>query len=99
MAAAFALSCGLWWVYFQFAADAVRYALATAQVQLDITRSVLSYGHLSFIASIIAVAVGLRSVVEHPTVVARLGCPPASCSAAAALFLAPSATPAGGCSG
>jgi low temperature requirement protein LtrA len=68
VATAFALSCGLWWVYFQYAADAVRYALATAQVQLEITRSVLSYGHLSFIASIIAVAVGLRSAVEHPSV-------------------------------
>jgi len=29
--AAFALSCGLWWVYFAFAADAVRHALATAK--------------------------------------------------------------------
>jgi low temperature requirement protein LtrA len=67
VAAAFALSCGLWWVYFQYASDAVRHALATAQVQLDITRSVLSYGHLSFIASIIGVAVGLRWAVEQPT--------------------------------
>ena len=67
VAAAFALSCGLWWVYFQFAADAVRHALATAQVQLSITRSVLSYGHLSFIASIIGVAVGLRWAVAAPT--------------------------------
>jgi low temperature requirement protein LtrA len=67
VALAFAACCGLWWVYFQFAADAVRHALATAQVQLDITRSVLSYGHLLFIASIIGVAVGLRGAVLHPT--------------------------------
>jgi low temperature requirement protein LtrA len=67
VAAAFALSCGLWWVYFHFAADAVRYALATAAVQLDITRHVLSYGHLSFIAAIIGVAVGTQDAVAAPT--------------------------------
>ncbi|MDX6202856.1 MAG: hypothetical protein QOJ83_2356 [Frankiales bacterium] len=67
VALAFAACCGLWWVYFQFAADAVRHALATAQVQVDITRSVLSYGHLSFIASIITVAVGMRGAVTRPT--------------------------------
>jgi low temperature requirement protein LtrA len=66
VAAAFAVSVGLWWVYFQFAADAVRHALATARVQLDITRLVLSYGHLIFIAAIIAVAVGLRDAVAAP---------------------------------
>jgi len=65
--AAFALSTGLWWVYFHYAADAVRHALATAEVQLDITRLVLSYGHLSFIASIVCVAVGLHESVAHPT--------------------------------
>jgi low temperature requirement protein LtrA len=62
--AAFAVSCGLWWVYFHFAADAVRHALATAPVQLDITRLVLSYGHLSFIAAIIATSVGMREAVN-----------------------------------
>ncbi len=65
--AAFVLSCGLWWVYFQFAADAVRHALATAKVQLDITRLVLSYGHLIFIAAIIVVSVGMHDSVAHPT--------------------------------
>lgn len=49
--AAFGLSYGLWWVYFAFASDAVRHALETAKMQLDITRLVLSYGHLAFIAS------------------------------------------------
>jgi len=67
VATAFALSCGLWWVYFHFAADAVRHALATATVQLDITRHVLSYGHLSFIAAIIGVAVGMHDAVGAPT--------------------------------
>ncbi len=66
VAAAFVLSCGLWWVYFHFAADAVRHALATAQVQLDITRLVLSYGHLAFIAAIIAVSVGMHDSIQHP---------------------------------
>ena len=66
IAAAFMLSAGLWWVYFHFAADAVRHALATAQVQLDITRLVLSYGHLAFIAAIIIVAVGLHDSVAAP---------------------------------
>ncbi|HEU5266720.1 MAG TPA: low temperature requirement protein A [Jatrophihabitans sp.] len=66
VAVAFVVSCGLWWVYFYFAADAMRYALATAKVQLDITRLVLSYGHLSFIAAIILVSVGLHESIAHP---------------------------------
>jgi low temperature requirement protein LtrA len=64
--AAFALSAGLWWVYFHFAADAVRHALATARVQLDITRLVLSYGHLMFIGAIIVISVGLHDAVAEP---------------------------------
>lgn len=64
--AAFTLSCGLWWVYFHFAADAMRHALATAVVQLDITRLVLSYGHLLLIAAIISTAVGMRAAVAEP---------------------------------
>jgi low temperature requirement protein LtrA len=64
--AAFVLTCGLWWVYFHFAADAVRHALATSQVQLDIARLVLSYGHLMLIASVIVVSVGMHESVAHP---------------------------------
>jgi low temperature requirement protein LtrA len=67
MAAAFALTCGLWWVYFHFATDAMRHALATAKVQLDITRHVLSYGHVLFIASIMTIAVGMSEAVHHPS--------------------------------
>jgi low temperature requirement protein LtrA len=63
---AFGVSCALWWVYFFFAADAMRFALATATVQLNVTRHVLSYGHLSFIAAIIAVAVGMTETIDHP---------------------------------
>lgn len=67
VATAFALSTGLWWVYFHFATDAMRHALATATVQLNVTRHVLSYGHVAFIASIIAVSVGMTDAVNHPT--------------------------------
>jgi low temperature requirement protein LtrA len=66
VAATFVLTCGLAWVYFHFAADAMRHSLATARVQTDITRLVLSYGHLLFIAAIIMVAVGMRQAVVHP---------------------------------
>jgi low temperature requirement protein LtrA len=66
VAAAFTLACGLAWVYFHFAADAMRFSLATARVQTDITRLVLSYGHLLFITAIIMAAVGMREAVAHP---------------------------------
>jgi low temperature requirement protein LtrA len=64
--AAFVVTCGLWWVYFFYAADAMRFALATAAVQLSVTRHVLSYGHLCFIAAVIAVAVGMTETIAHP---------------------------------
>jgi low temperature requirement protein LtrA len=66
VAAAFVLSCALWWVYFAFAADAMRHALTITEVQTDVVRRVLSYGHLGFIAAIIAMAVGFAEVVAHP---------------------------------
>jgi len=66
VAAAFALVFGLWWVYFHFAADAVRHALVTAENQADIVRRILTYGHLAFLAGIITTAVGIAEVVAHP---------------------------------
>lgn len=66
VAAAFVLASGLWWVYYVFAASAVRHALEIAPTRADIIRRVLSYGHLSFIGAIIAVAVGLAGVIAHP---------------------------------
>ena len=66
VAAAFVLTCALWWVYFVFAAGAVRHAVATAAIQTDIIRPVLAYGHLAFVGAIIAVAVGLADVVTDP---------------------------------
>jgi low temperature requirement protein LtrA len=65
--ATYILVCGLWWVYFSFASDAMRHALNIARVQTDVVRSVLAYGHLLFLGSIIAVAVALSEVVAHPT--------------------------------
>jgi low temperature requirement protein LtrA len=67
VAIAFVVVSALWWVYFHFAADAMRHAMATARVQLDITRLVLSYGHLAFIGAVILVAVGLRESIAAPT--------------------------------
>lgn len=64
--AAFVVAGGLWWVYFHFAADAIRYAMATAQVQVTVARHVLSYAHLFFIGAIIAVAVGMHDAISHP---------------------------------
>jgi low temperature requirement protein LtrA len=68
--AAYVLACSLWWVYFVFAARAVRHAMAEARVHTDVIRPVFSYGHLLFISAIIAVAVGMAEVVAaagtHP---------------------------------
>ncbi|HLL64612.1 MAG TPA: low temperature requirement protein A [Micromonosporaceae bacterium] len=66
VAAAFVVACGLWWVYFVFAASAVRHAIAAARVQTDLIRQVLAYGHLPLIGGIIAIAVGMAEVVAHP---------------------------------
>lgn len=66
VATAFVLVCAMWWVYYHFAASAVRHALATARVQADIVRQVLAYGHLSFIAGANAMAGGLAEVIAHP---------------------------------
>jgi low temperature requirement protein LtrA len=67
VAFAFALAAGLWWVYFHFAADAIRHSLATAPIQANVTRLVLSYGHLLFIAAIVMLSVGMYAAVAEPT--------------------------------
>jgi low temperature requirement protein LtrA len=66
VAAAFIFTAGLWWLYFVFAADAIRHALATAETKGNIIRPVLAYGHFIFISGIIAVAVGLAEAVAYP---------------------------------
>jgi low temperature requirement protein LtrA len=66
VAAAFTLACGLWWVYFVYAASAVRHAMGFENLRIDLIRQVLSYAHLVFISGIIAVAAALGEVVAHP---------------------------------
>ncbi len=66
VAGAFVLICALWWVYYHFGASAIQHALTTAEVQSDVVRQVLSYGHLSFIAGIVSMASALTSVIAHP---------------------------------
>jgi low temperature requirement protein LtrA len=66
VAFAFVLAASLWWVYYVYASSAIRFALATAQIQTDIVRPVLSWGHLCFVGSTITVAVGLMNVVSRP---------------------------------
>lgn len=63
---AFLLTVGLWWVYFHLAAQAMRFALATADVPFTVVRHVLSYAHFGFIFAIVLMAVGMAEVVAHP---------------------------------
>ncbi|MFD0330252.1 low temperature requirement protein A [Streptacidiphilus monticola] len=63
---AYVLVCALWWVYFHYAADAMRHAMRTAAVPTDIVRQVLSYGHLSLVTGVIGVAAGISAAVTHP---------------------------------
>lgn len=66
VAAAFTISCGLWWLYFVHAGEAMRYAVEVAESRRDIIRLVYSYGHLSLVAGVIAVAVGFNETVARP---------------------------------
>jgi low temperature requirement protein LtrA len=66
VAASYALTCSLWWLYFVYSASALRQALSAAAVQTDIIRPVLAYAHVVLIGSIITIAVGLAEVTAHP---------------------------------
>lgn len=66
VAVAFVISCALWWLYFGFASDAMRFAVETAASRRDMIRRVFSYGHLLLIAGVIAVAVGFGETVAEP---------------------------------
>ncbi|GAB3935932.1 low temperature requirement protein A [Kribbella albertanoniae] len=66
LAAAFAVCCGLWWVYFAFSAPAIHEAIESATARIEIIRPVLSYGHLVLIAGIIGIAVAMGAAVREP---------------------------------
>ncbi|AUG77407.1 hypothetical protein CFP65_2582 [Kitasatospora sp. MMS16-BH015] len=66
VATAFVITCELWWLYFNYAADAMRYAVATSASRRDVIRRVFSYGHFALIAGVIAVAVGFGETVADP---------------------------------
>jgi low temperature requirement protein LtrA len=63
----FVLGAGLWWMYFNFGADAIEHALRTHRTQALVVRDVLSYGHFAFLLGLLLAAVGAREVVAHPT--------------------------------
>ncbi|WP_395296064.1 low temperature requirement protein A [Kitasatospora hibisci] len=66
VAAAFTISCGLWWQYFVYAADAMRHAVTVADSRRDMIRRIFQYGHLALVAAVIAVAVGFGETVADP---------------------------------
>ncbi|QVI20879.1 low temperature requirement protein A [Nocardia tengchongensis] len=63
----FVLGCGLWWLYFAYGFSAVEHSLRTNQVRGAVVRDVLSYGHVLLVIGLVLVAVGARTMVEHPT--------------------------------
>lgn len=67
LALGFAVCCSMWWTYFDLASRAIEYALERAEIAIDAIRPVLSYGHLSFVVAIIAVAAGKGTAVQEPT--------------------------------
>jgi low temperature requirement protein LtrA len=67
VAVAFVAACGLWWVYFNYAADAMRHAMTTSRLPGDIVRQVLSYGHLAFVSGVIAFAAGISAAATRPS--------------------------------
>jgi low temperature requirement protein LtrA len=66
VAAAFTISCALWWVYFVHANEAMRHAMTVAASRRDLIRRLFSYAHLVLVASVIAVAVGFHGTVLQP---------------------------------
>lgn len=66
LAAAFAVCCGLWWVYFAFSASAIHEAIESSTARIEIIRPVLSYGHLVLIAGIVGIAAAIGAAVRDP---------------------------------
>ncbi|WP_157355372.1 low temperature requirement protein A [Nocardia terrae] len=67
----FLLGCGLWWLYFAYGFSAVEHSLRTNQIRGTVVRDVLSYGHMLLVSGLVLVAVGARTMVEHPTAAAH----------------------------
>ncbi len=67
VASAYALAFGLWWIYFHLAARSIQQAMERAAVRTEVMRPVLTYGHLCFVGSVAAIAVGLAQVVAEPS--------------------------------
>ncbi|MEC3914962.1 low temperature requirement protein A [Nocardia sp. CDC160] len=83
----FVLGCGLWWLYFAYGFSAVEHSLRTNQIRGTVVRDVLSYGHMLLVIGLVLVAVGSRTLVEHPTAVAH-GAPGYLLPLGATLFVA-----------
>ncbi|MFC0544848.1 low temperature requirement protein A [Kutzneria chonburiensis] len=66
LAACFALTCGLWWLYFHRSYDALVQLLRSERNQSRVIRDLLAYGHYGLICAIVAIAVGMKFVVKHP---------------------------------
>ena len=66
LVAAFLLSCGLWWTYFQYGASATEHALRVAKVPAVLVRSSFSYGHMLFVIGIILAAAGMSQAAADP---------------------------------
>ena len=66
LAAAFAVCCALWWVYFAFSAPAIHSAIESASARIEVIRPVLSYGHLVLVAGIVGIASAIGTAVRAP---------------------------------
>jgi len=56
----------MWWLYFDFAAEAASRRLATAPDPGSLARDGFTYLHLPIVAGIICAAVSLKLVIKHP---------------------------------
>jgi low temperature requirement protein LtrA len=63
---AFALSVGLWWIYFDRGATAAAERIGASDVPGRLARSGYTYLHLLLVAGIIVSAVGDELVITHP---------------------------------
>jgi low temperature requirement protein LtrA len=63
-----AVACALWWAYFDVAAMAAARRLAEigpTQEQSEVARDAYSYLHLPLVASVVLIALGMKSTLAH----------------------------------